>query len=217
MPRPAIDIRRGVELHETSPASAVKAATTAAWSCSPIGPSTLVHVPSGAARSRSTIRPRSQRDVDGNGATAPRAPGRVRVGTIASAPLGSCATSRHQLLAGQATQSGRRGRQTVAPTSIRACVQSAGRSGGTVASASCWSSGPVRPLAAPTAIRPSTRRTLVSTAPTGWPNAMAAIALAVYGPIPGSASSERRPVGTRPSWMSTIRHAARQRLSARRL
>ena len=46
----------------------------------------------------------------------------------------------------------------------------------------------------PTA-RPSTRRTFVSTAPTGRPKAMAASARAVYGPTPGRRSSSATSVG----------------------
>ena len=54
----------------------------------------------------------------------------------------------------------------VAPRSMSACVQAPGRSGGTAASASACSSRPGR-SGPPAAIRPRTRRTLVSTAPTG--------------------------------------------------
>ena len=79
----------------------------------------------------------------------------------------------------------RAGRHKVAPTSITAWVQSAARSTGTAASASrCISTGLNSP-ASPATIRPRTRRTFVSTAPTGSPNASAATARAVYGPTPG--------------------------------
>jgi hypothetical protein len=122
---------------------------------------------------------------------------------------------------GHAAQSGRDGLQIVAPMSLSAAVQSAGRWTGTMASAVAWMSrggiatpGSRRCHARPT--RPSTRRTLVSTGPTGLPNAMAATARAVYGPTP--ATSSRRPDRpVRPQCRSTMARAARCRLSARRL
>ena len=89
------------------------------------------------------------------------------------------------------------GRQNVAPTSMTACVQSAGRSGGTDASAIAWRSRGGNASRVPPTARPSTRRTFVSTAPTGIPNAIAATARAVYGPTPGRRSSAARSRGTR--------------------
>ena len=73
--------------------------------------------------------------------------------------------------------------------SISACVQAAGASAGTDASASAWTARAVGAAPSSAVIRVSTRRTLVSTAPTGMPNAIAATARAVYGPTPGSVSS----------------------------
>ena len=68
------------------------------------------------------MRPRSQRVVAGNGVGA--RPGLIAVAGGGSA--GSCAADRHQARTGQSPHRGVRGRQTVAPRSIRACVHVAG-------------------------------------------------------------------------------------------
>ena len=129
------------------------------------------------------MRPRSQREVVGNGAALSRAA--VGRGTGCALGIRALLAYPHHGRAGQAAQSGDRGRHRVAPTSITACVQSAARSAGTAASARrCSSTGPRMPTS-PATIRPRTRRTFVSTAPTGVPNASAATARAVYGPTPG--------------------------------
>ena len=62
------------------------------------------------------------------------------------------------------------------------------RSRGTASSAMRCSAGSQPGRHRPATIRPRTRRTFVSTAPTGIPNASAATARAVYGPTPGRAS-----------------------------
>ena len=85
------------------------------------------------------------------------------------------------------------------------------------ASASACIAAGVNASGPPAATRPSTRRTFVSTAPTGRPNAIAATARAVYGPTPGSVSRPSTVPGTRPRCSATIAIAARWRLSARRL
>ena len=185
--------------------------------------SMTTHSPSGAARSRSTIRPRSQREVVANGAGVSRtatlrAPARAAViraadgiravdgpdVAVRSLVEEACAANRHHCRAGQPPQSGRRGRQNVAPTSMSAWVQSAGRSGGTTESAIACSSDARSTRASPATIRPRTRRTFVSTAPMGWPNAIDATTRAVYGPTPGNVNSARRSAGTRPSCCSTM-------------
>jgi len=78
-------------------------------------------MPSGADRKASTMRPRSQRVVvvkTGVGRLA-----RVVLG------IGSLPAEAHHGRRGQSSQRAVRGRQIVAPTSIMACVQSAGRPG----------------------------------------------------------------------------------------
>ena len=142
------------------------AARTCRRSCVPIAPSKATQSPSGAARSRSRIRPRSQRFV----AAKRMVGGRLR---WASEAGGAAVVRpprearRHHGRAGQASHRGARGRQRIAPTSMRAWVQSPGRSGGTASSATSWSAGAERATASPATIRPSTRRTLTSTAPDG--------------------------------------------------
>ena len=73
---------------------------------------------------------------------------------------------------------------------------------------------------AASAARPSTRaRTramFVSTTATSRSKANASTARAVYGPMPGRASSASRSSGTAPPWRSTIAVAASCRLRARR-
>ena len=140
------------------------AARTCRRSWVPIAPSKATQSPSGAARSRSRIRPRSQRFVAANRM--------VGVGVCAGAGGAGVAgppreARRHHGRAGQASHRGARGRQRIAPTSMRAWVQSPGRSGGTASSATSWSAGAERATASPATIRPSTRRTLTSTAPDG--------------------------------------------------
>ena len=120
-------------------------------------------------------------------------------------------------MTGQSAQRGFAGLHSRAPRSISACVQASGRSVGTTASASaCISPGRER-LRPAGRDPPSTRRTFVSTAPTGTRNAIAATARAVYGPTPGSASRPSTVDGTTPPCSSTIACAARCRLRARRL
>ena len=88
-------------------------------------------------RNRSTIRPRSQRVVEAKGIAGAREGAgrerarRRRVGRSA----GASAANRHQVSERALPQRGRRGRQSVAPMSMRAWVQSPGRSGSTEASA----------------------------------------------------------------------------------
>ena len=65
--------------------------------------------------------------------------------------------------------------------------------------------------------RETTRRTFTSSGATGTPNAAAATARAVYGPIPGSASSAATVAGTRPPWFATIVRAHSRNARARRL
>ena len=130
------------------------------------------------------MRPRSQREV-----VAERS-GTLSGSTRAGHRLRRAAPARRRRIDTTAAPGTRRspatrGRHRVAPTSITAWVQSAARSTGTAASARrCISTGLNSP-ASPATIRPRTRRTFVSTAPTGIPNASAATARAVYGPTPG--------------------------------
>ena len=180
--------------------------------CSPIGPSSATHRPLGAARRRSTIRPRSQREVVENGAGASRA----TTAESGATRTGGAAAYRHHGRAGHAAQRG-----LARPAEGRADVHQRvgprpGRSRATTSSARRLHRGADNAPPSPTTIRPSTRRTLVSTAPTGIPKASAATARAVYGPTPGSDSSARRSDGTRPPCSSTISRAARYRLRARR-
>ncbi len=146
--------------------------------------------------------------------------GRARSGTGRARSDRDSSTSaayRHHGRAGHAPQRGVRGRQSAAPTSITAWVHPPGRSLGTAASAMACTAAPDSSSAPPPAtIRPRTRRTFTSTAPTRRPKARAATARAVYGPTPGSASSSTTDDGTRPPCRSTIRHAARRNASARR-
>ncbi len=138
------------------------------------------------SRSCATMRPRSQRVVCSK---AGRLTGAVRGGAPSAAGtppwLGTrdragLAETRpalaHQRLTGQASQAGATGRQSVAPSSMDACVQVAGSWRATSRSASTcsWEALSDRP-----ASRPTTLRTLVSTAATGCPKARAATARAV--------------------------------------
>ena len=182
---------------------------TAASSCAPIGPSILVQPSPSTKRRRSMMRPRNQRDVVAKGAGAPRAadpfPSRPGACGGRSWLLGDDQASvilslayRHQPAPDRLAQFGRRGRHTAAPMSIRACVHVAGPVGGTAASAICLECGrPERsPRHRPATIRPSTRRTLVSTAPTGSPNASAATARPCTARRPAAPAEPARSAGT---------------------
>ena len=148
-----------------------------------------VQAPGSCSRSRSTIRPRSQRLSPRIVATARWPP---HAGTRCRRPPPDAEA--HNATSGQSEQRGERGRQSVAPRSMTACVQRSGASGSISSSASaCASRGSGRPYR-----RSTTRRTFVSTAATGIPKQMAATARAVYAPIPGSSSSSSSRRGTRP-------------------
>ena len=115
-----------------------------------------------------TTRPRAKRSVSSNGG-AP-----LRRGDDANPP--------HPAATGHSPQRGARGRQTVAPSSIIAWLNSAalraGSSPSTRARNAFGVSAPSR--------RSSTRRTFVSIAASCRSHANDATAAAVYGPTPGS-------------------------------
>ena len=133
--------------------------------------------PSGNGRpatSAATTRPRAQRSV------ASKRSRRAGRGGAAGAP-GAAQPAR----TGQAPHTGRRGRHTVAPSSIIAWLNVAARPGGSRPAARAASARGVRRTPS---WRSSTRRTLVSTAATGASHANEATAAAVYGPTPGRSS-----------------------------
>ncbi len=192
-----------------------RARATEAESCSPMASSNGTQLPLAASRSRSRIRPRSQREVERNGTDVVCGAERA-TNTPADPPTDTSAANRHHACIGHASQSGFRGLQNVAPTSMTACVHSPGRSAGTSSSAETWSPCASTP-AAPPITRPRTRRTFVSTAPTGRPNARAATARAVYGPTPGRRSNASSWDGTCSPCSATMIPAAVRSAKARRL
>ncbi len=97
------------------------------------------------------------------------------------------ARARHHSPRGQSPQAGADGVHTVAPSSMRAWFQSPGASGST--SPAAVSLSQAAPGSATSKSLLSTRRTFPSTAGTGRPKAMLAMAPAVYSPTPGSALS----------------------------
>ena len=116
------------------------------------------------------MRPRSQREVVGNGAAALSGSASARASRLAC-------VGRPRVVAridttavpGMLQQSGACGRHRVAPTSITAWVQSAGPIRRHRRVRQALHLDGVSSPASPATIRPRTRRTFVSTAPTGSP------------------------------------------------
>ena len=175
-----------VELDEPLAGERLERRADAASSCVPIGAS-MTDQPLPA------VRPQAVEDAAAEPAAGrrerrrwrPRLPGR----SARRRPSSTRAAYRHQDRTGQPAQSGRRGgrpwRQVhdgVGPVA-RTGPREPPRRRAPGASARSSAAG------SPAVMRPMTRRTLVSTAPTRLPNAIAATARAVYGPTPGSASS----------------------------
>ena len=142
----------------------------------------------GAARRRSRMRPRSQRLVVANGAGRSRV---ARPDGLVAPPVQPTAPRRRvpaprSCRARPAQRPARPAhRRPEVHHGVRPLAGPVGRDG-RVGKRLQARRGHRRPR--PPTIRPSTRRTLTSTAPTGAPNASAATARAVYGPTPGSAS-----------------------------
>ena len=97
---------------------------------------------------------------------------------------------------------------------MTASSQRPGRPRETSSSAAAWS--PADDDGTPSTLE-TTRRTFTSSGATGTPNAAAATARAVYGPIPGSASSSATVGGHAAAVVATIVRAHSRSASARRL
>ena len=142
--------------------------------------------------------------MDGKGAL-----GVERSTTTATAPRDA-----HTDASGHASHDGARGRHTSEARSITASNQRPGSSRETSSSAAACRPGDD---AGTPRTRDTTRRTFTSSGATGTPNAAAATARAVYGPIPGSASRASIVDGTLPPCSATIVRAASRNARARRL
>lgn len=109
-------------------------------------------------------------------------------------------------------QTGDLGVQMVAPSSINPWLKSPGLSSGTSILASdhsCLIDAEDLMLPSSSNTRASTRATFPSTTGSRRPNAMDAIAPAVYGPTPGSSSSPSSVRGTDPPARCTTNMAPR--------
>jgi len=138
----------------------------------------------------------------------------LRFATIGNAAVRPVACARHAVASGQARQRGDVGVHTVAPSSMRPWLRSPGANAGGSAAISAPA---IAQIAFAPAVdlmsssianaRASTRETLPSTSGARSPNAIDAIAPAVYGPMPGTARSSLArdgnapaPIALAPAW-----------------
>lgn len=120
----------------------------------------------------------------------------MRFGITGSSPVRSSRYATHSVLTGHIKQRGEVGVHSVAPSSIRPWLRSPGAivDGSAVISSPALAQIALLPAVDFTSIampntRASTRETLPSTSGARSPNAIDAIAPAVYGPMPGTARS----------------------------
>lgn len=129
----------------------------------------------------------------------------MRFGITGSSPVRSSRYATHSVLTGHIKQRGEVGVHSVAPSSIKPWLRSPGAS--SLGSADMSSPALAQIAFAPCVLftsiaipntRASTRDTLPSTSGARSPNAIDAIAPAVYGPMPGTARSSLARDGKRP-------------------
>jgi hypothetical protein len=146
----------------------------------------------------------------------------LRAATTGSSSWRPVRAASHAVASGHARQRGCAGAQIVAPSSIRPWFRSPGAAPAGSACISCPAAAhsafcpAVDLMSSPSAnTRASTRATLPSTRGARSPNAIDAIAPAVYGPIPGTARSSAAHDGSAPPNRASTSRAPACRLRAR--
>ena len=199
----------GVEIRNPSRSSPRAARAIASPSWCPRRSGRRTQVPTGASVAAATSRPRSHRVVREKGTVATLGRAATFGRMAATVPVEA-----HRVATGHVSQTGATLVHVADARSMTASTHRLGSLRETSPSAAAWNPGA---SGAMPRTRLMTRRTLTSSGATGTPNAEAATARAVYGPIPGSASSAATVDGTLPPWLSTTVRAAARSARARRL